>query len=55
MLICIRTSFYNDHEKRGLPSPIVYAERKGGSLIDTDDPVFADLLSDARRYADYET
>lgn len=51
MEILVPPRFLLDHEERDLPTP-AYRRKKGGLAIDTDDPSMAELLSDAKHYAE---
>lgn len=49
--IRIPKRFLDDHEERELPTPD-YRSWRGGYVIDTDDPHFAELMDDAKYYCD---
>ena len=52
-LLLIPGRFYTDHSERALPTPAAVKVLKSGALwIAADDPHLADLVDDARFYAD---
>ena len=51
-IIKIPYGFYEDHVARDLPAPTPVKETKTHLWIDTHDPNFAELVSDARFYAE---
>lgn len=50
--IRIPTVFYRDHEERDLPTPTVIRVMRRQLVIRLEDPHTAELLDDARFYAD---
>jgi hypothetical protein len=51
-LIRLPKSFFDDHDERGLPCPEVIKTTKPHYWVAPDDPVLAELLSDAEHYCD---
>ena len=51
-IIKIPQGFYNDHCERDLPTPEIVKSTKQHYWINTEDPNFAELISDARHYSD---
>jgi hypothetical protein len=51
---CVRIpiKFFEDHYARGLPTPDVYHSTKAHYWIRRDDPALAELVDDAKHYAD---
>lgn len=47
----IPAGFYDDHCERDLDAPPAVKRNKTAVWIDTDDPAFGELLSDAKWYA----
>lgn len=48
----ISKRFFDDHQERDLPTPVVIKETARYYIIDSADPAFQDLLDDAMHYAD---
>jgi hypothetical protein len=48
----IPVAFLNDHDQRALPTPTVVKSTARHAWIRRDDPAFAELLDDARFYAE---
>jgi hypothetical protein len=51
-LVRIPQKFFVDHSERDLPTPTVVKETKSHFFIKRDDPAWAELVDDARHYAD---
>ena len=47
----IPRAFFDDHEERDLPTPVVQHRTKNGILIRRDDPAVPELINDAEHYA----
>ena len=52
MIIRIPRKFYDDHVERDLEAPEPVRENSRSVWIDTDHPDFAELVSDAKYYAE---
>lgn len=50
--VTLPTRFYDDHDDRLLPSGTLVKRTRRSVTVDLDPEAFADLLSDARHYAD---
>lgn len=51
-LICIPKRFLDDHLERDLPTPEIVRETSFYYFIASSDPAMAELIDDARHYAD---
>jgi hypothetical protein len=51
MIVRIPLAFYIDHDERALPCPEAVKVTRSHAWIDTTDPAFPELVSDARFYA----
>lgn len=51
-LVKLPRAFFSDHEARGCPTPHVMRENRTGVWVSREDPFLAELISDARYYAD---